>query len=66
MMAVQLQGCRVPRRSQEARSSAKWSNRTWKSMHWALDKGKKVLPRFELGLPDSESDVLTTRPQDHG
>ncbi len=25
----------------------------------------KVLPRIELGLPDSESDVLTTRPQDH-
>ena len=25
---------------------------------------KKVLPRFELGLPDSESGVLTVTPQD--
>ena len=26
---------------------------------------KKVPPRFELGLLDSESNVLTTRPWDH-
>ena len=26
----------------------------------------KVLPRFELGLPDSESGVLTVTPQDLG
>ena len=25
---------------------------------------KKVLPRFELGLPDSESGVITVTPQD--
>ena len=28
------------------------------------DLGNKVLPRFELGSPDSESGVLTVTPQD--
>ena len=28
-------------------------------------KKRKVPPRIELGLPDSESDVLTARPWDH-
>ena len=33
--------------------------------HFENRGAAKVLPRFELGLPDSESGVLTVTPQDH-
>ena len=46
------------------KNSSKRTDRLVICHAWKNGWSQKVLPRFELGLPDSESGVLTVTPQD--